>query len=494
MDKRDAVTGRGRAAQAMEAPYGWGALRETFPPAPEIGAMLRVAAEEAPALERVLRRWRLALRFAAGLALALLLALCGWGYFSLRGLRSEPAGAAWACSGGYVVRLSVFKDVGEQTLRDLTPPLVVARMEETALAWARDNGLDVFSQASYKANGGIDPRSHRYLAYYQAGNIGFPPAPVLSYMSFLLAGVTPEEAQSLCAALAALPGVLAPQCLSYDVYRCVTVPEQVRLGRGVLINGKAYQYPQDFSRAQAKVIEYYLDTIEFKRPKGPLYCAFRRIDRSPGAPLDPLELGDAYKVEQDADGRLVFTTLAARWDEGRTLRGAIPDQQRAERGVMLEIPPDSPEPGLDPLKALADRLCYVQLLTQQPEEYSEHYRTWVAATYMLIPPARLLAAGAPKPAPEDAQCARLLADRMEEVLRAWRRDHPECWDELRHDWLFNWRIEFAGEAPVLLGVSYHDRSAAPARELLAQLAAIPGVPEPFVEAHDYPAEPGPAPR
>jgi hypothetical protein len=493
MVKRDAMTGRGRAAQAMEEQHGWGALRETFPPAPEIGAMLRMAAEEAPALERV-RRWRLTLRFAAGLALALLLALCGWGYFSLRALRGEPAGAAWACSGGYVVRLSVFKDVGGQTSGDLTPPLVVARMEETALAWARDNGLDVFSQASYKVHGGIDPRSHRYLAYFPAGNIGFPPAPVLSYASFLLAGVTPEEAQALCAVLAPLPGVLAPQCLSYDVYRDVTVPEQVRLGRGVQINGMAYQYPQDFARAQAKIIEYYLNTIEFKRPRSPLYCAFRRIDRSRGAPLDPLELGDAYKVEQDADGRLVFTTLAARWDEGRRLRDANPDQERAERGVMLEIPPDCPEPGLDPLRALADRLCYEQVLIQQPEGYSDHFRTHVGAAFTLIPPAQLLAAGAPKPAPEDAARARMLADRMKDVLRAWRRDHPDCWDELRHDWFFHWRIDFAGKAPVLLDISYYEKSTAPARELLAQLAAIPGVPEPFVETHDYAAESGPASR
>jgi len=67
------------------------------------------------------------------------------------------------------------------------------------------------------------------------------------------------------------------------------------------------------------------------------------------------------KWKLDADGRLVFTTLAARWDEGRRMFDAQPKWRREPgRGVIVVVQLDSPEPPLEPLAGAGGSIAALQ--------------------------------------------------------------------------------------------------------------------------------------
>jgi len=223
----------------------WLRLGESFPEPPPPGALLRSAAGRVDTLARKQGHQRVMLRLTYGLALALVLALGGGGsYIGYRWLGRMPASAAWASSEGTWSGCKYSSQLMAGDATPASPPPVMGRVEQAALAWAKQNHLDAFAQWYTEPDHGIDPRSQRYLAYDPSAAMGSRSEPQLNYMNYLLAGVALQEAQALRSTLALLPGVLESECLAYDIYRSVAVPTEICVGRKIIINGKALQFPQ----------------------------------------------------------------------------------------------------------------------------------------------------------------------------------------------------------------------------------------------------------
>lgn len=459
------------AAQALP----WMQLRESFAVAPAAQTLLQLATGGQDALARNQHRGRTLSRLGYGLALGLVLAL-GGGYIGYHWLGSGQDVAAWACSEGYALEFIVC-DAYDKEFEAGVPGPNAQQLKAEVKQWARAIELPVIEPHAYNGIREIEPDISRYLLY-QYENTVAGVAPLLwTNFKLILVGTTDKERDSLVEASRPLSGVLEPACDSYDIYREVSVPQSVLLGCQIKINGKIYDFPADFTHGEAGFINNYLT---YWPGEGVKYCAFKPLDLNAKVNTNRLGLGDVYKVEKDATGNLSLTTVEAKWDAGRELLKQPYVGREGGSGFSVEIPPDCPVTGLDPLQALTDRMLYHSKLLEHVEDFQDELFTRTAAIYRLNPPERVLAAGAPKLTQQEVTQAQALAQRMDAVLNKWRAQHSECWDPLYHNWQVRWHLYLKLSTPLWYEVTLTTSKPGLADELLAELAAIPGVPEPQV--------------
>lgn len=407
-------------------------------------------------------------RLARSLTLALVLVLCG-------GMLHGPLGAgrstAWASVEGWVLHYAVYDR--ELQPRDWKVKLPNEQSFSQAVQdWAQQHTIQFNDQ------GWID--APRFIRLNPGGSAGaFIEGTEFNSYNILLIGVTAEEREALIAHLAPLPGVAPPEISDYTEYYILAGTPKAQVPQRVLINGTAYAFPREFSLEEVNALQQYFQY----GGKYTYYVAFPELSQRTTATQDRLKLGDVVRIELDPEGDLVLTTLAEVWDEGRVLQNDPLFQERiGNRGQgswSVAMSRNLPEPGYDPLQALAARR---DRRTEQAHTLDYPLRT--KYTYQLFTAVRMLSAGAPKYTAEEAQQAIAWVAQLDASLDAFQLGHPQYWNKLQHRYRVQHGCSYFGAMPLQYEVSVAASDTTLAQEVQAVLAAVPGLPAPQVTLRD----------
>jgi hypothetical protein len=411
-------------------------------------------------------------RLAYILALALLLALCGGTMFRPGGWEQS---AAWAGAPGIVLHYDVYDaKPADYDWHNKLPN--EQGLDQAVRDWAQA------IQIQFSDTGQIDTGC--WVGLVSAGASGGVPDAVTSHgYDVLLVGVTAGERDDLIARLAPLAGVAPPAMTDYAQYEMYFGVPEAQLAGPVLINGVTYSFPQDFSVAEASVLVPYVRYgQDYTR-----YCAFLQLSGGPEPTADRFNLGDVVKLERDASGVLVITTLAQVWDEGRVLRNDPLFQERlGQRGNSswsVAISRTLPEPGYDPLAALAAVGDH-----REQQAHSLDFPHLAASTYQFLSAERLLKPGAPKYAADEAAQAKALVAQLDSALDAFQLSHPQYWNKYQHRYRVQHSCSYFGAMPLAYQVHVADADGALAQEVQALLVQVPGLPEAQVTERDLKVE------
>ncbi len=219
-------------------------------------------------------------RLAWSLALALGLALCGG---TLCGLGGQGRSTAWAGATGWVLHYVVYdRDVRPRDWKLKLPH--EQGFSQAVQDWAQD------SQIKFSDKGWID--APRFIGLHPGGSSGaFIEGTEFNSYSITLIGVTAGEREALIAQLAPLPGVAPPEISDYTEFYVLAGTPKAQVPQRVLINGKAYAFPQDFTLAEVNALQQYFQYgREYTR-----YVAFPVVGPRSTAEQDRFELGDVVR-------------------------------------------------------------------------------------------------------------------------------------------------------------------------------------------------------
>lgn len=469
MSERNDQAGTKRGSPAMAPQLPWELVRESIPAPPPQAAVMAAAARSADELRKLQRiGGRRMLRLAYALGLALVLALCGGTVFWLGGRGQHTA---WASAEGYVLQYDIFDrtPTSSHEMRAGLPNELSFKQE--VRDWARQSKIPLSEKGWIEAP--------RFVELQTAGSVSWAQKLWSQEYKLTMIGISDAERDDLIARLEPLAGV-APPVISEnsEYYVSLGMPEALATNT-VVINGAEYSFPKDFSEEEARALRSYFWSCRDETR----YAAFSKLNRGPSSKADRFDLGDVYKIELNDDGALVITTLVKVWEEGRILKNDPLFQRRTvgrgDNGWSVAMSRALPEPGYDPLQALAT-WRNTQLLEQRSHDFPQ------SSTYQyeFFTPQRMLAAGAPKYSANEVALAQALVAKLDDTLNAFQSTHPEYWDKYVHRYRITHHYSSFGAMPVQYQIRVTDSDGELAKQVQTMLSKIPGLPEAQAEHHD----------
>ncbi len=459
--------------QTIEPALAWELVREDIPAAPAQALVLAAAGERVAQLrQQHIVGGRKMLRLVYAVALALVLALCGGTVFWFGGRERQTA---WASAEGYVLHYEVYdRAVKERPWKSKLPN--EAAFAQAVRDWAQHNRI------RFSDSGWID--APRFIGLGPRSASGSWPEDMFNNgYSVTLIGISEAERDALITRLEPLPGVAPPAISGYTQYYVLAGIPNPLLPSQAIINGKTYDFPQDFTLEEANALQWlFMHGRDYTR-----YYAFKEITSGPKPRASRLELGDVFKAELNDHGDLVLTTLVQVWKEGRILRNEPQVQEHlgphGDRGWSVSMSRALPEPGFDPMQALA------AVFDRQTRDGSDsEYSINTGLTYQFFTPERMLAPGAPKYTAEEAARATVLAAKLDQALIAFQAAHPEYWDKRIHRYRITYKCYEFGAMPMRYLIFVSDSDGQLAKQIQHLLSGIAGLPEVQVVHRDLEAE------
>ncbi|MCC7477431.1 hypothetical protein IT575_03140 [bacterium] len=379
--------------------------------------------------------------------------------------------AAYASAGGFSLDFTIYdKDFPRPKNGEWKGPNI-KRFEKEAEDWARSNGLD---RSSFEPAMGVE------LPVFQLMWTGGGRSEGQYLSKRFQVSLRIEErgaVEDFCSRMAQLPGVSDPEIRKLALYAGKDGVSFVGIGgftpeqeaAKVFINGISHEYPEDFEAFEAQDLYW---SFEVLKEGGIDYWAFRdKRDwlRDRSTRTSRFDLGDVFRVALDKQGNMHIDTVLENWElPAATLKAPV--NLRLMEGWCLRLPAGFDESTIDPVEELSRKF--------DPLPGDSDPRYYEGLHYWLVPLERLIGSGAGTWARADKAEARRIADEMQAVIDAWTDAHPEVQRSL----VFGDRIDsgpwLAGPNVIAFTVGLHSEDLHEFDELKAQLAAIPGVPQP----------------
>jgi hypothetical protein len=447
----------------------------TTPAAPELEAVLAAATSGSrqPSLKagplRPVQRGALGLGLIALLIIAVQIASTGLPRRFARLTPLTQVNAAWASAEGYVLEFEVFDQDASAGPEHSNSKPNYARFEKAAYAWADRQGL-CYPKAGPEGSGLMTEDPGFVFWRTSGGTTTSQFSSSGAQISLRLDNL--QLVENLSQTLSALPGVSQPVVSPRTMYFGLGGLSPVMDKAKVHIQGKSYDFPEDFSEWEAQDLYWMLRSARNN------LATFRAFPDKFLAEPDGsrrFQLGDVIRSGLDSAGNLVISNVLEHWDVPAEKHSHI--HTGIAGGWGFALPRGVDEASIDPVWELSRRFDPLPGDVER-KRYTVHLYYW------LVPRAQLLSQGGSSITAEQSKTYRTTAELLQQRLDAWVVGHPEVKRSLVFGHrVFGYPLE-AGPNTVCFTVSVQTNDAAEAEPVKSTLAEVQGAPEPEVYTFD----------
>ncbi|MBN2083529.1 hypothetical protein JW859_15145 [bacterium] len=306
---------------------GLAGLRTLAPPAPRAAALLDLAFDRAARKNgtavtgAATNQWR---GWAIG-ATALIILLAA--LFILLPVADRRTQSAWAMVDGFILEYEMKFDEEYTASAAAAPEHPLNALIIAVHEWDKAHRDELGGENGPRAS--VDILDVQPVA----------PNPGRASFKILLPGATTELRDDLVNTLATFDGLSEPVVFSQRWYYQEKYPELFIEHRQVVIDGKSYRFPEDFSNNEIDTLLMYLRTCAMGSDK--MYVAFPLA----GLP-NRFDLGDVVSIETNAAGEIEINTYAG------TLELAPDEIPIHPKSWCVFSPPKGTDMQFDPIKLL----------------------------------------------------------------------------------------------------------------------------------------------